>query len=146
MKEPIKKFKITSPYGWRVLNGNKQFHDGIDFISKSNNRDVFSIGPGVAVLDYDEYDDSKRWTDQRNSAGNYVIIKTKLDDGVEYYVRYLHLRENKISKGQNISEGEKIGEYDDVGYSFGAHLHLDIYNMAWKKIDPTPLLKSILEA
>jgi murein DD-endopeptidase MepM/ murein hydrolase activator NlpD len=51
--------------------------------------------------------------------------------------------ENYISKGQIIRAGDLIGMYADVGYSFGAHLHLNIYNMAWRAIDPTPILKSI---
>lgn len=143
MKPPVKKQLITSPYGPRVLNGQKNFHDGIDFISKTNSRDVFSIADGECTFDFDNYDDRKRWTDRQHSAGNMVIIKSKID-GVDYYIRYLHLKENNLTNGQKIKEGDKIGEYADVGYSFGAHLHLDMYDMAWKKIDPTPVIKQIL--
>lgn len=142
--EPVKNHRVSSPYGTRILNGKEQFHDGIDFVSKEKgNADIFSIGPGVCTFEFDHYDDKKRWSDTKHSAGNYAIIKTKID-GKEYYVRYLHLKENNLSNGQKVEEGEKIGEYADVGYSFGAHLHLDVYNTAWKKIDPTPIIKSII--
>jgi murein DD-endopeptidase MepM/ murein hydrolase activator NlpD len=143
MKEPVKNHRISSKYGKRILSGKEQFHDGIDFVSRDGNTDVFSVGPGVCTFDFDNYDDKKRWNDVKHSAGNYVIIKTTLGNK-DYYVRYLHLRENSLSNGQKVEEGEKIGEYADVGYSFGAHLHFDMYTMAWEKIDPTPVIKSIL--
>jgi murein DD-endopeptidase MepM/ murein hydrolase activator NlpD len=139
---PVKgPFKITSPYGWRTLNGAKQFHDGIDWIGANTN--VYAIAPGICAFDMDTYSEALRWTDQKHSAGNMVIIQHTIN-GFIFYVRYLHLIKNIISQKERIEEGQKIGEYADVGYSFGAHLHLDAYDNKWNKIDPTPLFRGLL--
>jgi len=134
-------YKITSPYGLRTLNGSKQFHDGIDFIG--TNKNVYSIAPGICAFDMDNYSEALRWIDSKHSAGNMVIIQHTINDAT-YYVRYMHLLKNLISQKEYVAEGQKIGEYADVGYSFGAHLHLDVYDRAWKKLDPNVILKGIL--
>ncbi len=139
MLKPVKSPKITSPYGYRTLNGKKQFHDGIDFVSRDADASVFSIGSGLVTYDKDDYIHLKRWVSRKDSAGNYVIIKTRIGDNL-YYVRYLHLKENHIAINETVEDGQKIGEYADVGYSFGAHLHLDMYTMDWHKIDPTKII------
>lgn len=147
MKPIINNLKITSPYGDRRDPADphkRQFHDGIDFKCGLNppDRRVFSIGAGQCVFDFDDYEDKKRWTDPKHSGGNYTITLEKID-GVEYYVKYLHLVENYLSKGQFFDAGFCIGKYADVGYSFGAHLHLNMYDKNWRVIDPTPVLKKI---
>jgi murein DD-endopeptidase MepM/ murein hydrolase activator NlpD len=132
---------VTSPYGPRVLNGKKQNHKGIDFISDSGIRDVYSIADGIVTYDQDDYDEAKKWTDRHHSAGNMVIVRHELKDGL-FYVRYLHLLENIVRKEQRVSEGEIIGEYANVGMSYGAHLHIDAYDMHWKPYNITLLFNS----
>jgi murein DD-endopeptidase MepM/ murein hydrolase activator NlpD len=127
-----------------VLNGKRQFHDGIDYVSDSS-KHVLAIADGYVVTDVDYYEHSKRWTDRRHSAGNMVIIKHKIH-GKDYFVRYLHLTENRVEEGLEVSQGDQIGTMGDVGYSFGIHLHIDFYNKSWVKIDPTPILLKGLKA
>jgi murein DD-endopeptidase MepM/ murein hydrolase activator NlpD len=135
VKEP---YRISSPYGWRTLQGKKEFHSGIDFVSDSDSEDVLAIADGIVVYDQDDYDDALRWVDKHHSAGNMVILQHEID-GQSYYVRYLHLLENTIKKGERVNEGDVIGQYADVGRSFGAHLHIDAYDVDWKKLDITQL-------
>lgn len=138
---PVKDYKITSNYGPRILNGKEEFHDGIDFISKSGKNIVHAIAEGVVCHDVDFYNEAKRWTDRRHSAGNYLIIKHHIPhNGALYYVRYMHLDPNFCFQGQEIEKGEPIGLYKDVGRSYGAHLHLDMYDKNWNKIDPSFIL------
>lgn len=139
MMIPIKDYKITSPYGYRILRGKKEFHDGIDFISVTGDKNVYAIANGIVEYDMDNYDDSLRWTDKHHSAGNMIIIRHTIN-GAIYYARYLHLGENTVSKNDFVNEGDILGQYGDYGYSFGAHLHFDLYDKNWKKIDPTPIL------
>lgn len=140
--EPVKNYRVTSNYGYRTLGKIRQFHDGIDFVSRDGDNSVMSIGSGIVVFDMDDYDDKQRWISPRHSAGNYLIIKTHIEEKI-YFVRYLHLAENLVKINAPIKAGQHIGNYGDVGYSFGAHLHLDIYTEGWKKIDPRQVLKSI---
>ena len=137
---PIKEYRISSPYGKRILNGKEQFHDGIDFVSLTNDKTVRAITDGIVCFDVDYYEEAKRWTDKRHSAGNYVIIKHNINDKL-YYVRYIHLGINYCYEGQQVEKGEPVGVYADVGYSFGSHLHFDSYNSKWEKIDPSFMLK-----
>jgi len=142
ISSPVKDpYIITSPYGDRTLKGKKQFHSGLDFISETNENTVFAIYDGWVTYDQDNYDESLRWVDRHHSGGNMVIIKHRIND-VSYYARYLHLLDNYIKKDQPVKAGQKIGVYADVGISYGAHLHLDLYTLNWKKIDPTFLFEA----
>jgi murein DD-endopeptidase MepM/ murein hydrolase activator NlpD len=132
VKEPI---RISSKYGWRTIRGKRQFHDGLDYVSDSGDQSVFSIFDGTVVFDFDDYDEARRWTDNKHSGGNMIVVKYKLA-GADYYVRYLHLISNVVRKGQEVKAGQLLGTYGDVGYSFGAHVHVDVYQFDWKKIDP----------
>lgn len=144
LRSPVKKPIITSPYGERILNGKRQFHDGIDVISEIGDTIVCAITDGVVCHDVDFYQEKKRWKDKRHSAGNYVIVKHIIDDKL-YYTRYLHLTVNFCYQGQALEKGEPLGIYADVGRSYGAHLHFDMYNSKWKKIDPSFVLKLMEE-
>lgn len=142
---PVQKpHKVTSGYGWRRLNGKRQFHDGIDYINKDDCRMVFSMADGVVVHDQDDYNHELRWMDRKHSAGNMLIIKHKIKRK-EYYIRYLHLEQNDVSKGDIVNKWDTIGTYGDVGYSFGAHLHIDMFDMDWQKIDPTEIILNNLK-
>lgn len=148
MISPVNNPRITSPYGNRRDPRDPQkvqFHDGIDLVSKDKDTTVRAIAPGAVVFDMDNYREALRWTDPHHSAGNYLIIKHEIGGRV-YYFRYLHLGSNTVANGQNVDEGKVIGHFADVGYSFGAHLHLDAYDENWKKIDPTPLVSEVLSA
>jgi murein DD-endopeptidase MepM/ murein hydrolase activator NlpD len=140
MTSPVRNPKITSDYGIKrkLPDGREDIHDGIDYISKDGNKNVFAICNGFVAYDFDDYCVAKRYQ-KPNTGGNMIII-TSVINNKTYHIRYLHLRKNNVFKGQFIPEGVLIGVYGDVGYSFGAHLHLDIYNSTWtKKINPHEL-------
>lgn len=153
MVAPVHNFRISSPYGPRILNvqdpvtkqivPKKQFHDGIDFVSKSNDNRVLAIADGIVTYDMDDYEEAKRWTDRHDSGGNMLVL-SHIINGVQYYARYLHLEKNLVSKNDFIKQGTLLGNYADVGFSFGAHLHFDLYDRKWKKLDPTPILAEVL--
>jgi murein DD-endopeptidase MepM/ murein hydrolase activator NlpD len=136
MRLPVDSYTITSGYGERVLHGKKEFHDGIDFKGIHSNK-VFSVCDSICSYDMDNYDESLRWTDKHHSGGNMVIIDFKIGNTL-FHMRYLHLIDNLICIGQKLKEGDLIGHYGDVGYSFGAHLHNDLYIQSvnkWEKIN-----------
>lgn len=139
--DPVNNPVVTSKEGWRTLNGKPNYHPGVDFVSADrSNRQVFSLWDGVVVHDFDHYIHSKRFSDSKHSAGNFIIIK-HIIDGKAYYIRYIHLIKNNVKIRQAVKRGQVVGEYADAGYSFGAHLHLDCYDYKWKRIKITPVLK-----
>lgn len=141
MKEPVRNHIVTSPFGVRIHPVTKvqKMHNGIDFVSRDKYPAVYSILPGKVVYDFNQYDDSKKFTDKKHSAGNMIIIES-LIDGAVHYIRYLHLAENYVALHMVIGEGSLVGKYGDVGISSGPHLHIDVYDKSWKIINPTFLI------
>lgn len=132
MHSPVNQPIVTSHYGYRTLNGQRQWHPGIDYVSGVGDSSVFAILPGKCVLDFDGYDDKLRWTDIKHSAGNYICIQHFLPEGGWIFVRYLHLTKNTVAQGERIEEGRKLGDYADVGFSYGAHLHIECFDSSWQ--------------
>ena len=110
-------FKVTSIYGNRVLNGNNEFHGGLDLVGISS-WDVVSLVDGTVIQ-------SRIVIDKNNLTwqwGNYICIKT--DSGQYQY--YCHLSIRYAKYGQTVKAGDIIGVMGNTGYSFGAHLHFEV--------------------
>jgi murein DD-endopeptidase MepM/ murein hydrolase activator NlpD len=103
-------FRVTSPYGERILNGKKEFHKGIDLVGLDDIT-VYSVSDGKVTTGF-----------QANGAGNYIVVT--MNDGRRVF--YMHLRSFCVKNGQRIKKGEAIGIMGNTGNSFGAHTHLEI--------------------
>lgn len=103
-------FRVTSPYGERIINGVREFHKGIDLVGLEDTV-VYAVSAGKA-----------RTAFQANGAGNYIVIT--MDDGRRVF--YMHLKNFMISSEQYIAKGEPIGVMGNTGNSFGAHTHLEL--------------------
>lgn len=76
-----------------------------------------------------------------NNPGNMV----KIDHDNGYYTRYLHLAHGtvNVSMGQRVSKGQVLGYMGNTGYSFGGHLHFEVWR-GGSRIDPTVYLEDDL--
>jgi murein DD-endopeptidase MepM/ murein hydrolase activator NlpD len=140
---PVTNPKITSVYGKeRTLpDGVKDIHSGIDFISQANDRNLYAICDGVITDDKDDYNDKNRWNLKgKDTVGNRIVQKSVVA-GKTYFISYYHMATNCVSVGDTITKGQIIGVYGDVGYSFGAHVHLIVWDTNWKRLDPSFLLE-----
>lgn len=111
------KYRMTSPYGQRVLNGKSEFHGGVDLVGVGGTA-VCSVCDGTVVQ-------SRIVTDKSNLTwqwGNYVAVQAK--DGTTVY--YCHLASRAVNKGDKVKAGQRIGIMGNTGYSFGAHLHFEV--------------------
>lgn len=144
---PVVNAKVTSPYGWRVLNGQSQFHPGIDYINAddtgdpwSGNRNVLAIFDGTCVADNDAYDASQRYNGQsKHSLGNYIYLQHKIN-GVTYFALYAHLKNNNFNPGDKVKQGDVLGPYSNYGWSFGSHCHFQLFDINWQTVDPTQII------
>jgi len=115
--------KMTSPYGDRpspINGGAPEHHNGVDLIDSKGDATVYAIADGEVTFDHDDYKEWQRWDGNSNSSlGNFIIIKHCLKEK-NVYVRYGHLTENVVKKGQMVKQGEKVGAYGNVGMAKGA--------------------------
>ena len=124
------KFKVTSPFGQRTLNGKPDDHKGIDVVGITDKHVCAVVGGRVVT--------SKIVTDKSNRTwewGNFVCILG--DDGRMYY--YCHLSKRLVSVGRRVEAGQHFGIEGNTGYSFGSHCHFEVRENG-VSIDPAPFL------
>jgi len=113
-------YRITSPFGWRyhpVLKVRK-FHSGIDVGRKPDGTAILgapivAAGAGKVI-----------WAGARGGYGNVVMI----DHGNGVVSLYAHQRSGgiKVSVGQRVAKGQRIGTVGSSGLSTGPHLHFEV--------------------
>lgn len=117
-------------------------HAGIDIVREGYRLDnivAHSDGTVIQVIN----NCNENTPNNSNNPGNMV----KIDHGNGYYTRYLHLAYGtvKVSVGDKVSKGQVIGYMGNTGYSFGGHLHFEVWQ-GNTRIDPTSYLENDLPA
>lgn len=129
--DPVHK-NITSRFGWRILNGERNYHGGLDIAAPANSP-IYSIADGVILKNEYHY-----------SWGNYTKIGHNYNPetgGYEYYSLYAHqIRLSSLKTGDQVQAGQLIGNVGNTGNSFGYHLHIEIRNSSDARVDPYPYL------
>jgi murein DD-endopeptidase MepM/ murein hydrolase activator NlpD len=124
------KYKITSPYGNRILNGKPEFHKGVDLVGLDD-KTVYAPCDGVigaSTIVTSKSNKTWEW-------GNYVRLDTA--DGKDS-VFMCHLASRAVAKGQKVTKGQKLGVMGNTGYSFGAHTHFEVrYKGTSTSINPS---------
>ncbi len=116
---------ITSPFGWRILNGVPDNHGGID-IGVAHGTPILASNGGIVIVCEDHW-----------SYGNYVII----DHGNGISTLYAHQSLINVYVGQSVNRGDVIGYVGNTGNSYGAHLHFE-YRINGTRVDPLLYVKS----
>lgn len=121
-------YTVTSSYGTRrSYNGGpaRSYHEGVDFNGLTG-RPVLSPAAGTVVLAEPLY-----------VRGNAIV----LDHGMGVYSGYYHLSLIEVSAGEQVHQGQKLGEVGSTGLSTGSHLHWDVVvaginvdGLAWKEL------------
>ena len=126
------RIKFSSPFGDRILNGVKDWHNGIDLVGLD---DKIIYAPcdatvGVSTIYSKETDKTLTW-----QWGNY--IRLDCDNGLKIYL--CHLARRDVSAGQRVKRGDHLGLQGSTGYSTGSHLHFEVRRNN-QSINPCPLL------
>jgi len=104
---PVKSgFRFTSGFGQRW----GRLHAGTDFAAPIGTP-IYSTADGVVT--------HAGW-----SSGYGRLIKIQHEFGIE--TRYGHLNALRVSVGQRVSRGERIGDMGNSGRSTGPHLHYEV--------------------
>lgn len=101
-------------------------HKGID-IPASTGSPIFAVEDGVVLESEYSY---AGW-------GNQVLI----DHGNGIWTRYAHMDTlPPVRVGQRVTRGQYIGPIGDTGYSFGSHLHFEVW-VDGVRVDPLLYIK-----
>jgi murein DD-endopeptidase MepM/ murein hydrolase activator NlpD len=102
--------KVTSIYGNRIINNDTSFHVGTDFSALMGTPVIASAAGQVVFAKYDD------------GYGNCIRIDS--NNGV--VSTYAHLKEIRVTLGQQIEQGDLIGSVGSTGNSTGPHLHFEV--------------------
>lgn len=102
---------ISSYYGWRVLYGVQDFHQGID-IPASTGTPIYASNAGTVI----------KVVPMHYSYGNYLII----DHGSGKSTLYAHASKLLVVEGQKVSQGQTVALVGSTGNSTGPHLHFEV--------------------
>lgn len=120
MKWPVPGFnRVTSPFGYRICPFHgRELHSGIDIGRKAdgtpiNGAAIVAAGSGKVLS-----------AGYRSGYGNTVII----DHGNGVTTVYAHQQSGgiKVSAGQKVKAGDRIGTVGSTGNSTGPHLHWEV--------------------
>ncbi len=117
---------LNSGFGWRVLNGRREFHNGLD-IEAPMRSNIYASLSGEVVQAGPYY-----------SWGNLIIIKH--DNGFSTY--YAHLDQILVKVGDRVTQGQLVGLSGNTGYTTGPHFHFELRNPEGEAIDPLPYIYS----
>ncbi len=108
-----KTVQLTSPFGARYhpIRQAIVFHEGVDLAGPAG-QPVYATGDGVVESTQINF----------SGYGNVIVI----DHGFGYKTRYAHLKEIKVTEGQVVIRGDRIGTLGSSGLSTGPHLHYEV--------------------
>jgi murein DD-endopeptidase MepM/ murein hydrolase activator NlpD len=124
---PINAAFNSSSYGWRIdpFNGNKAFHEGLDF-SATEGTPIYAAAGGIVTT-------AERTPDYGN------IVKVDHGSGLE--TRYAHASKLMVKVGDRVEKGQIVALVGSTGRSTGAHLHYEI-RLNGNALDPRKYLKA----
>lgn len=104
--------RISDDYGNRThpILKVQQFHNGVDMAAPGGSPILAAYDGEVVASAYS------------GSMGNYIM----LDHGDGLYTIYMHASALYVSKGQEVSKGQKIAAVGTTGRSTGNHLHFSV--------------------
>ncbi|MBO5227573.1 MAG: peptidoglycan DD-metalloendopeptidase family protein [Lachnospiraceae bacterium] len=116
---------ITATFATRVnpVTGEIFTHNGIDVAVKTGTEIVAAIGGKVTLAGWD------------GSYGYNVVIS----DG-DTEIRYAHLSEILVEKGDNVAAGQLVAKSGNTGNSTGPHLHFEL-KIDGQNVDPSLYVK-----
>ncbi len=123
---PVKKVRITSPFGERTdpFLKTPAMHSGIDFGGKEGTP-LYVTAPGKVI--------------QAGRRGDYGLC-VEVDHGLGFSTLYSHLSKVSVKKGDIIEEGTKVGLAGSTGRSTGPHLHYEVRHYS-RALNPYAFVK-----
>jgi murein DD-endopeptidase MepM/ murein hydrolase activator NlpD len=129
-------YEVTSTYDWRVIDGKKEFHPGVDLKTKPQGP-IKAFTEGTVVW-------AGEATKPGTGYGSYGIAVGIKDKNGCIHV-YGHMLSTKVKVGDKVAKDQVIGVQGNTGRSFGTarngylageHLHYEVRKSATVDLDP----------
>ncbi|MBZ4200974.1 MAG: M23 family metallopeptidase [Methylotenera sp.] len=126
-RSPIRAAFNSSSYGWRIdpFNGNKAFHEGLDFSAEAG-APIFAAAGGIVTA-----------AETMPDYGKIVIVSH--GSGLE--TRYAHTSKILVKVGERVEKGQMVAQVGNTGRSTGPHLHYEI-RLNGNALDPRKYLNA----
>ena len=118
-----KGWTITSGYGYRLIWGKWDFHDGLDISGTGKGSPIYAANDGVVFCS--GYDISRPNQQCGTVTGGQVVI---IDHQNGYYTMYAHMVKGsqRVKTGDTVKRGQVIGGMGATGQVTGVHLHFGV--------------------
>jgi murein DD-endopeptidase MepM/ murein hydrolase activator NlpD len=105
-------FRLTSGFGYRrdPINGGRRLHAGTDFAGPRGTP-IYAGGDGTVIF-------------AGRQSGYGLMVEIRHPFGLS--TRYAHMARIRVSEGQRVSRGDRIGDMGNTGRSTGTHLHYEV--------------------
>jgi len=125
--KPVWTYWLSSPFGKRSdpFNAKSARHKGVDLASNKGNK-VKTMAEGKVV--------------RAGLASGYGKL-IEIDHGNGFKTKYAHLNAIYVTAGQEVSQGQAIGEVGSTGRSTGPHLHYEVL-FDGVPVDPMAFIKA----
>lgn len=107
---PVEDAVITSAYGLREMDGQSDFHKGMDFAVPFGTP-ITAVMAGTVIE-----------TGESNSYGNYIVVEH--ENGIK--TRYAHCSSIQASENDKVTDQDVIAFAGSSGDSTGPHVHLEV--------------------
>jgi hypothetical protein len=123
-KNGVPDIYITSKWGYRTINGKTSFHYGTDYGTNVKNLPMYAIEDGeVTGCGY-----------EASGAGYWIRIYYKR---LGVWIAYFHMKAaTTLKTGQKVTRGTLCGYTGTTGNSTGIHLHLEVRDASYTRVDP----------
>lgn len=120
---PVRSPSVRSTSGFGPRWG--KVHEGHDFAGPQGTA-IHATAEGTVIF-----------AGRQSGYGN--LIKIRHQFGIE--TRYAHLSKIRVSVGQKVSRGDRIGDMGNTGRSTGTHLHYEV-RVGGRPVDPMTYIKA----
>ncbi|MGQ0564444.1 MAG: DUF5930 domain-containing protein [Gemmobacter sp.] len=125
---PVKAaFRFTSGFGYRrdPKGAGTRMHEGADFAGASGTP-IYAGAEGVVSF--------AGWD------GGYGR-SVRIDHGFGLVTRFAHMSQIRVSQGQKVSRGDRIGDMGSSGRSTGTHLHYEVLHNG-RAVNPMTFIRA----
>ncbi len=122
---PVRNFTMTSGFGVRFdpFNGRRAQHAGLD-LAGAHGEPILAAAAGRVV--------------RAGRFGAYGLT-VDIDHGRGILTRYAHLSTIRVTEGQRVAMGQRIGGMGSTGRSTGTHLHYEV-RIDGQPVNPRPFI------